>query len=444
MITGSPKRFSAKSLEFSSVLEISREDFIQTLHQTPSDYELFCMFRDQITLYNDLSPLSQSCLACPETQTHMLEKCPFIHFIPNSDFVIQRHIYNAYQKRKNFKRFAKKRRNSLFFAAQNKFFALQVTYHKEKSRSDDENEVAYQEQSSILYPSDYSVESGEDDFSEEELNKREKSSNTLPSIKREKMDSLEVIDEESKSKSGTLIANYKSANELGFMGFPEDKIATDKFTTKILDTKAFDTKRQISATEIKLESKIMTEGGKLFEDYLKRNSLLSKQSSIGKANTTSLSEYVKGNPHYRNSNAVLSLTDGKSLGNNPPSAIKGRRNSIVMGTSHTNTGTKSNKSSKSKNTTVFDMFMDFDNLGKFESYFPENNCENIIDRLRASNRRLINSKKKNNRTESGVSKGDDRSFKCVNTLDTANPRKSHFVAFKKRGKKTSIENKSLF
>ena len=404
------------------------------------------MFRDQITLYNDLSPLSQSCIACPENQTHMLEKCPLIHFIPNSDFVIQRHIFNAYQKRKDFKRFTKKRRNSLFFAAQNKFFAVQVTYqNKEKSRSDDENDVAYQEQSSILYPSDYSVESGEDDFSEEEFNKKEKSSNTLPSIKREKMDSLEVIDEESKSKSGTLIANYKSANEIGLMALPEDKIATDKFTTKLLDTKAFDSKRQISATEIKLESKIMTEGGKLFEDYLKRNSLLSKQSSIGKANNTSLSEFVKGNPHYRNSNAVLSLTEGKSLGNNPPSAIKGRRNSIVQGTSHTNTGTKSNKSSKaSKNNTVFDMFMDFDNLGKFESYFPENNCENIIDRRRASNRKLMNCTNRNNRTESGVSKGDDRSFKCVNTLETGNPKKSHFVAFKKRGKKTSIDIKSLY
>lgn len=407
------------------------------------------MFRDQITLYSDLSPLSQSCIACPETQTHMLEKCPFIHFIPNSDFVIQRHIYNAIQKRKEFKRFAKKRRNSLFFAAQNKFFAVQVTYqNKEKSRSDDENDVAYQEQSSILYPSDYSVESGEDDFSEEEFNKKEKSSNTLPSIKREKMDSLEVIDEESKSKSGTLIANYKSANELGLMGFPEDKITTDKFTSKLLDTKAFDTKRQISATEIKLESKIMTEGGKLFEDYLKRNSLLSKQSSIGKANNTSLSEFVKGNPHYRNSNAVLSLTEGKSLAagnNNPPSAIKGRRNSFVQGTSHTNTGTKSNKSSKaSKNTTVFDMFMDFDHLKNFEYYFPENNCENIVERLRVTNKKWIGCKNKNNRTGSMVSRGEDRSFKCVNTLDTTNPKKSHFVAFKKRGKKTSIEIKTLF
>jgi len=420
------------------------------------------MIHDQITLYNDLSGLTQRCKACPDNdhQTyiphmnryshhHLLETCPLIHYIANSDFLIQRYIYNAYQKRKEFKRTEKKRRNSLYFAAQNRFFALQITYdNKEKGgKSDDENDLNYQEQSSILYPSDYSVESGEDDFSNDE---KIKSTNTLPSIKRDKVDSLEVIDEESKSKSGTMVATNKSAMEIGSGGFPEDK-----FTTKLLDTKAFDTKRQISTTEIKVESKIMTEGGKLFEDYLKRNSLLSKQSSIGKGgNTTSLSEFIGGkttNPHYKNSNAVLSLTENKSLATGGPSKINNvvvnnRRNSFMVGTSHTNTGTKSNKSSKaSKGTTVFDMFMDFDNLGNFESYFPENNCENIVERMKLNwklkGNKSLTSKYKNY-TESGFRNEEDRSFNFVNTLDSANPRKSHFVAFKQKGKKTSIEKKT--
>ena len=438
-------------------MELTREDFLNILRNNRSDYESFCMIHDQITLYNDFSSLMEVCQGCSE-RSHRLEMCPIIHYIPFKDFLIQRHIYNSVQKRKGFERRLKKRRNSLFFSAQNRYFALQITYDNKEKKSEDENEMAYQEQSSILYPSDYSLES-EDDFSEEDFNKNNlpnlkfKSTNTLPSIKRDKIDSLEVIDEESKSRSGTVIVNNNKSN--GEIGLNPNSmgIVEDKFTSKLLDTKAFDTKRQISATEIKIESKIMTEGGKLFEDYLKRNSLLSKQSSIGKRDTTSLSEFAtkSNNPHYKNSNAVLSLTENKSSGVSGV-AFK-RRNSIMMGTmntNNTNTGTKSNKSSKVSKNVVFDMFMDFDNLAIFEGYFPENNCQNIVAKLQKNMNKSKNNRSRykkgtntNNDTNGGKSE-DDRSFRFVNTLDSKDKtqKKSHFISFKKKGKKTSIEKKS--
>ena len=400
------------------------------------------MIYDQISLYKDIAPLFSHCSCCQD-RLHTIESCPLLHYIANRDFLIQRHIYNSFQKRKEFLRYSLKRRNSLFFSAQNRYFALQVKY--DNKSPEDDNEVAYQEQSSILYPSDYSIES-EDDFSEEDFknaapaNIKFKSNNTLPSIKREKIDSLEVIDEESKSRSDTLLVNNKSCNELGFglsnvfsaVSGPQD----DKFTSKLLDTKAFDTKRQISATELKVESKIMTEGGKLFEDYLKRNSLFSKQSSIGKAaNSTTFSEFMtKGNinsvnTHYKNGNAVLSLTENKSSG------IK-RKNSVMVGTTViTNTGTRSNKSSKTSKNVVFDLFMDFENLKNFKTYFPRNNCENVVEKL-------MKTKMKTSKFGKGKQNKEEDRFFFSNTINSQ--KKSHFVAFKKRPRKTSLAKKTGF
>lgn len=397
------------------------------------------MMHDQLLVYNDYSPISERCNVCFEA-SHSVENCPFVHFKPNSDFLIHKFSLSYTQKRKEFLRKLKKKKNSLYYAAQNRYFALEMTSDNKEIRtikSDDELDNVYQENnSSIMYQSDYSIES-EDDFSEGDdwkNNSKVKSSNTLPSIKRDKMDSLEVIDEESKSRSGTLIVTNKSNYDL-----PKDLsnlLEDNKFTSKILDTKAFDTKRYISATEIKIESKVMTEGGKLFEDYLKRNSLLSKQSSINKG-TPSMTEYTnKNNPHYKNVNAILSMTtDNKSA---PGTTQTKRKNSIMIAAANNstlNTATKSNKSSKVSKNTVFDMFMDIDVLARFEAYFPENNCENVLERIhkqrRSSNERTSRFRK------------DEGSFKLVNTLyiKEKTQKKSHFGFMNKR-KKTSLDKLS--
>lgn len=360
------------------------------------------MARDKLLLYNDASFLNEECIAC-KSYSHPLEKCPLIHYIPEKEFIINRHNFSVSQYRKVYARKFKKHRNSLYFFAQNRYFANQMgnDYYRERSiRSSEEDLENYQDQSSILYPSDYSGDS-EDDFSEEELSnqvllskKQAKSTNTLPSIKRDKVDSLEVIDEESKSKCLSIQPSKSNAEIPIGNSNPFNLDENTKFTSKLFDTKNFDTKRNISATELKFESKVITEGGKLFEEYLKRNSLLSKQSSIHKNANPSISDFQpKSIPYYKNMNSGISLPDNKSQTASGSAAYK-RRNSMMVATMNTNnTNTKSNKSSKtSKATAIFDMFMEFDSVARFNIYFTQNNCENIVSKMNKNRLQEINKK----------------------------------------------------
>lgn len=268
----------------------------------------------------------------------------------------------------------KKKKNSLFQYSMNKYYALQVQGEQKNYNSNNSDNDDLQ---SSMYPSDYSYDSNNDienDLSEDEIFgdiAKDKGIKSMQSIRRDRNDSLEVIDEESRSKGTSFLPNSKSALEI-----------EEKFTTKLLDTKVFDTKRQLTVESKKIESNVMTEGGKLFEDYLKRNSLLSKQSSIQK--TCSISEFaMRGNPHYKNTNAVLSLTESKSKKRNSFVINNPSAQSIIPGTNTEkntiNTGTKSNKSSKASKKDNFDLYLEIEAPREFTNYFPKNNIELIVN-----------------------------------------------------------------
>ena len=152
--------------------------------------------------------------------------------------------------------------------------------------------------------------------------------------------------------------------------------------------KVFDSKRivsQISGESKKMDNQL-TEGAKLFEDYLKRNSLLSKASSIQK--TMSVNEIIKTNPHFLNTNNVFTLTETKSkkrnsLGSVIPNITGPQPQSLVQSqvsekNTPNNTATKSNKSSKSTKKEVFDMYLDMEKPMEFENYFPKNNIGFVV------------------------------------------------------------------
>ena len=49
--TGKPRNFSAKTKDFTSLLSINRDEFMNVLKKNPEDFEKFCMIQDQIILY---------------------------------------------------------------------------------------------------------------------------------------------------------------------------------------------------------------------------------------------------------------------------------------------------------------------------------------------------------------------------------------------------------
>ncbi|EAS07059.2 cation channel family protein (macronuclear) [Tetrahymena thermophila SB210] len=88
--TGQPRRYSICSKEFTTLLMIKRQDFIELLtKESPEDYEMFCAIKDSILNYNNYSQLNIQCFAC-QSESHLMGECPLIHFIANKQFLIRK------------------------------------------------------------------------------------------------------------------------------------------------------------------------------------------------------------------------------------------------------------------------------------------------------------------------------------------------------------------
>ncbi|KAL4485671.1 hypothetical protein ABPG72_010933 [Tetrahymena utriculariae] len=105
--TGSPRRSTFRSLEFTTLLKIDREEFIKIIEESKEDYEMFCYIKDQIIL-NGSTQFSRKCELCQsdDQPKHNENNCPFLHFIPNTENLQNRFIYQA----KNTQRIKKSRR----------------------------------------------------------------------------------------------------------------------------------------------------------------------------------------------------------------------------------------------------------------------------------------------------------------------------------------------
>ncbi|KAL4434925.1 hypothetical protein ABPG74_021264 [Tetrahymena malaccensis] len=88
--TGQPRRYSICSKEFTTLLMIRRQDFIELLtKESPEDYEMFCAIKDSILNYNNYSQLNILCFAC-QSENHLMGECPLIHYIANKQFLIKK------------------------------------------------------------------------------------------------------------------------------------------------------------------------------------------------------------------------------------------------------------------------------------------------------------------------------------------------------------------
>lgn len=101
--TQMPRTLTAKSENYSRLLILNRDKFLEALNGFPLDKEIFCMIRDKILFYNDLSSLKLKCSGCDE-ENHVLEVCPQIRFAPNKESVIRAHLNKIKQFKKGFTR----------------------------------------------------------------------------------------------------------------------------------------------------------------------------------------------------------------------------------------------------------------------------------------------------------------------------------------------------
>lgn len=309
--------------------------------------------------------MTECCFSC-KSQYHSIKNCPLIHYTPWHSLHILKHIHKNEQERAPFLRKKRLKNNSLRNFGPNNFFARQL-----------HNEVKYitvpiSEQDEVdqtsFYASEHTLDS-EEDFSENDEVCSRNYFRSLQSIKKNG-DSLEVIDEECRSNRGSMPSTFKFAHET----------VDDKFTNKLIDSRVFEVKT----------SRILTEGGRMFEDYLKRNSLLSAHSSIPKV--PSNSELIKNASTTKNSLAVNTFINPNTNSNLSENRQVRRRNSEARAgpssiapqiQTNTQNTSKSNKSNKLKH---FEFFMEMESVKEFNSYFPTNNMNEVISKIKNRNK----------------------------------------------------------
>ncbi|KAL4497691.1 hypothetical protein ABPG73_020788 [Tetrahymena malaccensis] len=86
--TGEARKASVRSREFTTLLILNREEFLQILVNHQEDYEKFCAIKDSLIFCENYQLINVECLSC-KSQGHQILQCPYLHYIPNFTFLKQ-------------------------------------------------------------------------------------------------------------------------------------------------------------------------------------------------------------------------------------------------------------------------------------------------------------------------------------------------------------------
>ncbi|CAD8184791.1 unnamed protein product [Paramecium pentaurelia] len=101
-ISGQKSREKFRSLGFTKLLLLSRDDFLRILPDYPEDYERFRNIHDGL-LFNQDYIQHMKCFSC-QSSTHRVMNCPLLHYVSDREFIIKKHLFTKDHDRQNFKR----------------------------------------------------------------------------------------------------------------------------------------------------------------------------------------------------------------------------------------------------------------------------------------------------------------------------------------------------
>ncbi|CAK77489.1 unnamed protein product (macronuclear) [Paramecium tetraurelia] len=96
-ISGKQSQERFRSVGFSKLLMLSRDDFLKVIQDFPEDYERFRNLYDSLQ-FEDLSALQMKCFSC-NSKAHRVLQCPLLHYIPDKELIIKRFCYSQSQNR---------------------------------------------------------------------------------------------------------------------------------------------------------------------------------------------------------------------------------------------------------------------------------------------------------------------------------------------------------
>ncbi|KAL4506000.1 hypothetical protein ABPG72_013761 [Tetrahymena utriculariae] len=86
--TSLPRVQNIRSREFTTVIKISRQDFLTLLSRFPEDAKTFCSIKDQITYLDDYSKVNLKCMSC-HSLYHYINDCQYLHYFPKKARIIK-------------------------------------------------------------------------------------------------------------------------------------------------------------------------------------------------------------------------------------------------------------------------------------------------------------------------------------------------------------------
>jgi len=182
--TNKERLVSGRSIDFTTVYVINQEDFLAILRKNTKDFEKFCKIKDSINVYNEYGDLFVKCASCNQN-THLIDHCPLVHYLPAQDIIIQRHTYNTLQPREFFKRNFNRHKSQTLCkleSIEKKAFIFQAN-HMTKIDSDEEESdgtsfvattLSHKSNSTIIENDDIENDHNEDSNENEEEEKQEK------------------------------------------------------------------------------------------------------------------------------------------------------------------------------------------------------------------------------------------------------------------------------
>ncbi|EDK31209.2 cyclic nucleotide-binding domain protein (macronuclear) [Tetrahymena thermophila SB210] len=136
--TGMERKFCVRSLEFTTLIKIERAKFIEIIKEVPSDYEKFCLIKDDIIFNKNWKHSMKKCTYCQHVQSdqayHSSRECPMVHYIPNSTRLMDQFKYNnslTQTERTFMKRQTQKHNNTLGRIEQVKGYQDRIAFQEE-------------------------------------------------------------------------------------------------------------------------------------------------------------------------------------------------------------------------------------------------------------------------------------------------------------------------
>ncbi|KAL4464875.1 hypothetical protein ABPG74_011436 [Tetrahymena malaccensis] len=101
--TGLEFQYSVKSVDFTKVIKINREKFLEIIQKREKDYEKYCQIRDKQQFYMQYNTVQVKCAFCHQ-YTHLTTQCSLVHLDTQGSVFVAKFQQNFQQTRSKYLR----------------------------------------------------------------------------------------------------------------------------------------------------------------------------------------------------------------------------------------------------------------------------------------------------------------------------------------------------